>query len=305
VNAWGFRAALRLPIPVVVDARAGGGMCVARLVLTALLAASFAACASTPLASVSLPAPAVSTVGTPTPSGPTVTVTPASVPSKAVAPARVRTVIPVVPSGPVKPAPVAAVSAPSTLVGHILRGTKAYSAPTGGHVVGALTAETRGVYTWVPVVSQVPGWVQVRMLVGRTVTTGWVPATAVDIADAKVWVEVAVAAKTLTLHQSGKPAKTWSVLALGDAGSRWPTPVGSYWLERFARFSNLNPVYGPGVRAEISARGTWASSDRISIHAWRAAIRPGESSHGCVRVPDGAAAVIASLPYGTPVEIRP
>jgi len=257
---------------------------------------------STPLTAPPSSSTATVTVGTvPRSAGPTVTVTTTPAPSKPAWAARVPTPV-------VSTPPAAHAATPSTLVAHVLRATTAYSSPTGGHVVGTLAPLTRGVETWVPILSglePVAGRVQVRFLQGRTVTSGWAPASNVDIADTLAWVEVEVARHLLTVHVAGAPDRTWKILALGDKGSSFPTPVGSFWIERFADFSNLRPVYGPAVRAELSARGTWAESDRISFHAWRAAIRPGESSHGCMRVPDDAATLIGSLPYGAPVEIRP
>lgn len=270
------------------------------------IALALAGCSSpTPSSSpVSLPTSTAATVtvgpaerGT----GPTVTVTTPPVPSKPDTPARVPTPVVSMPTPPAAHA--ATTAAPSTLVGHILRTTTAYSAATGGRVVGTLSPTTRSAPTWVPVTARVPGYVQIRFLSGRITLTGWVHANAVDVVDTLSWVEVHRAAHTLTVHDAGKPDQTFPVLALGDAKSRWPTPLGTYWLARFA--DDPNPIYGNSTVTETSARGTWSGASVIAVHAWTAKISQGASSHGCIRVPATAAKVVADLPYATPIRVSP
>jgi len=197
------------------------------------------------------------------------------------------------------------VVAPSTLVAHILRAVTVRSAINGGKVIGTIAATTRTSPTWVPVLSgqdPVAGHVRIRLLVGKTITSGWVPANTVDIADTYSWIEIGLAAKALTVHESGKADRSWKLLAVGSAGSEWPTPVGLFWSEQATKFSNPNTVYGPGPRVELSARGTW-SEPLIDIHSWTG--QPSANSHGCLRAPDAAVLAVADLPLGSPVLIRP
>jgi len=111
----------------------------------------------------------------------------------------------------------------------------------GGRTLGVLTTLIRDVpeaETWVPVTAQVLGRVQVRFVTGRgSVRTGWVPATALDIADPlNRWVEIHLAAKKLTLHTIGAPDQSWRLLAVG--GGAWPTPEGVFWVELVGRFTD-------------------------------------------------------------------
>jgi lipoprotein-anchoring transpeptidase ErfK/SrfK len=127
----------------------------------------------------------------------------------------------------------------------------------------------------------------------------------VDVVDARAWVEIRLGAKTMTLHVIGRKRQTWGLLAVGDNGSRWPTPTGTFWVQRVGVSVDPRTVYGSGAFVELSARSSWAEADIVAIHAWRAPIKPGESSHGCLRAPDAAVAAAAAIPLGSPVVIVP
>jgi hypothetical protein len=301
MSASRFSPASRLPMTSVVDVRAHG--MARRLVLTFLSLVLLTACSSaSPLAPVSLPAsPAVTVTVGPTRSGPAVTVTPK--PSRPVAPARVATK-PVVPSGPGKPSTTAATPAPSTLVAHVLRPVTVMSTAKGGKVVGTLTTTTRSAPTWVPVTAQAPGHVKIRFLVGRTIRTGWVPASAVNVADTGSWAEIELKARRLTVHVKGKAARTWTLKAVG--GGQYPTPTGLYWTERVGVSVDAASVYGVGPFVETSARSaTFLEAPIIAVHSWRRPLAVGEHSHGCARAPDAAVLAVADLALSSPVLIRP
>jgi lipoprotein-anchoring transpeptidase ErfK/SrfK len=191
-------------------------------------------------------------------------------------------------------------------VARITKTTTVFSAPGGHDASGTVYATTRSAPTWLPVLAQrADGWTQIRWLNGTRPATGWVHVDNAAIADTRAYVEVFLAARVLVLHQTGRATRTWKLLAVGDAGSRWPTPTGSYWTERVGVDPNAGTVYGAGPYVETSDRGSWAEANVIGVHSWNAAIAKNESSHGCIRALDATVLAVSGIPLGSPFLIRP
>ena len=276
-------------------------------VLVATVAIALTGCSSAPLASVAPRASATVSVGAPTPAAPTEI--PTTGPSKTVAPAQVPDVgshVNIVPPPRFPPrAPAyAAVTPPSTLVVRISAPTTVYVAP-GGKREGVIQPTTRSALTWIPVLVARPDqWTQIRWRDGLKLRTGWSRVNASQLADTGGWVEIRLAAKTLTIREGGKPARTWPLKAIG--GGRYPTPTGLFWTERVGASDNPNSVYGTGPFVELSARSTtYLEAPIIAVHSWNRRLARNEFSHGCARAPDAAVNAVAQLPLSAPVLIRP
>jgi len=197
--------------------------------------------------------------------------------------------------------------APETLanVARIRSASPVYASSTSPRVIGTVPAKTRTDDTWLPVLGQSAARTQVRWLDGRTMRTGWLPNAKIEVVPSGgSWVEIFRARRTITIHAPGRADRTETVLALGDARSTWPTPVGVFFTQNLVT-GKKGGVYGVNPYTETSARSTWSAASIVSIHGWTGP--PGGSSHGCVRLRPSSTALnaLAGLPLGTTVVIRP
>jgi lipoprotein-anchoring transpeptidase ErfK/SrfK len=130
-----------------------------------------------------------------------------------------------------------------------------------------------------------------------------VDATQMRVAHSSDQIRVEVAARTLRLARDGREIGVWTV-GVGAEGT--PTPTGRTFLLASARNSFLagSPVTLPLGAHSDTLDSFGGGPGTVAIHPWP---DPGvfgtATSHGCVRVPDTAMAVLTGVPLGTLVLI--
>jgi len=148
-------------------------------------------------------------------------------------------------------------------------------------------------------------WVRVRLPILPNGSTGWVPRNALG-PFRKNWTRLVIdrAVFTATLYRRGVAVFRTRV---GVGKSYWPTPAGEFHVRnRLTGFSDQ--IYGPiafGTNARSAVLTDWPGGGFIGIHGTNnPRILPGQVSHGCVRMPNGAIRRLSRLmPLGTPVTI--
>jgi L,D-transpeptidase-like protein len=187
------------------------------------------------------------------------------------------------------------------LVVHPVRETPVREAPDGRPIARMETTQFGD--TWLPVIAEQPGWVQVLLPSKPSGSTGWMRADDVERAITPYVIRVHLGAKKLELVRDGKVAKEWSV---GIGTTETPTPTGRTFL--LGAFSNPNETYSPvflplGVHSPtLDSFG--GGPGTVAIHTWPDASSFGAAvSNGCIRVPGDALQQLAEVPLGTLVII--
>jgi L,D-transpeptidase-like protein len=187
------------------------------------------------------------------------------------------------------------------LVVHPVRETPVRDAPDGRPIARMETTQFGD--TWLPVIAEQPGWVQVLLPSKPSGSTGWMRADDVERAITPYVIRVHLGAKKLELVRDGKVAKEWSV---GIGTTETPTPTGRTFL--LGAFSNPNETYSPvflplGVHSPtLDSFG--GGPGTVAIHTWPDASSFGAAvSNGCIRVPGDALQQLAEVPLGTLVII--
>jgi hypothetical protein len=111
------------------------------------------------------------------------------------------------------------------LVVHPVRETPVRDAPDGRPIARMETTQFGD--TWLPVIAEQPGWVQVLLPSKPSSSTGWMRADDVERAITPYVIKVHLGAKKLELVRDGKVAKEWSV---GIGTPETPTPTGRTFL---------------------------------------------------------------------------
>ncbi len=148
-------------------------------------------------------------------------------------------------------------------------------------------------------------WVRVRLPILPNGSTGWIPGGALGAYN-RIWTHLVIDRRlfTATLYRRGRAVFRTRV---GVGKPYWPTPAGKFYVrEKITGFSDQ--VYGPlafGTNARSAVLTDWPGGGFIGIHGTnQPEILPGQVSHGCVRMPNGAVLRLARLmPLGTPVTI--
>jgi lipoprotein-anchoring transpeptidase ErfK/SrfK len=191
------------------------------------------------------------------------------------------------------------------LVVHPVRETPVRDAPDGRPIARMETTQLEGGVsnTWLPVIAEQPGWVQVLLPSKPSNSTGWIRADDVERAITPNVIKVHLGAKKLELVEDGKVADEWSV---GIGTPETPTPTGRTFL--LGAFSNPNETYSDvflplGVHSPtLDSFG--GGPGTVAIHAWPDASSFGNAvSNGCIRVPNDALQKLAKVPLGTLVII--
>lgn len=151
-------------------------------------------------------------------------------------------------------------------------------------------------------------WLHVQIPLRPSGSTAWVRAADVRLTETRYRIDVAVAARRLTLRW-GDRAVLEAPVAVGRP--RTPTPVGDFYVESSTERDVPDPLYG------VHALGLSGFSDvlhdfnggegRIAIHGTsRPDLLGGAVTAGCIRVHnDHAAELSRRVPLGTPVRLRP
>lgn len=155
------------------------------------------------------------------------------------------------------------------------------------------------------VVAQDGGWLQVQLTERPNGSTGWIPASAVELSTTSFALVVSTQANTLDLYDGGSLVQSYSV-STGTGGT--PTPKGRFALTEL--LAPTNEGYGP------YAYGTTAFSDvlnsfgggpgQIGLHGTDDEGSLGtDASHGCIRMSNEDISDLAALlPLGTPIQVR-
>jgi lipoprotein-anchoring transpeptidase ErfK/SrfK len=157
--------------------------------------------------------------------------------------------------------------------------------------------------------SQQADWYQVYLPVRPNGSTGWVPASQVQLSGTDYALDVYLADHTLVLSKGGEEKARFP---LGVGRSDRPTPGGVYYLRELLIPPNPADIYGPyayglsgyspvldsfrGGKAVIGLHGT---NDPASIG--------GDVSSGCLRMKNADVTTLVEtykLPLGTPVYIH-
>ena len=203
-------------------------------------------------------------------------------------------------------------------IARLVAPTPVWRGPTPRHAITTLRAS--GPWTGGPVALLVLGaqrdrdgrrWLRVVLPERPNGRSGWVAANRVVATRTRWQVVVDVSARTVVLLHRGRVTMRLRAV-VGAPGT--PTPVGRFAIYEKARQRDPRGFLGPwalhltGHSDVLDNYG--GGPGRIALHG-----RDGASladplgsarSHGCVRIDDGAIALLARrLPPGAPVTIRP
>ncbi|GAA3261648.1 L,D-transpeptidase [Dactylosporangium siamense] len=198
-----------------------------------------------------------------------------------------------------------AVQAPTDgVVVHNRTTTTLFDRP-GGQPIARLPISQAGSPTWLPVIDEQPGWWRVLLPSRPNHGTGWLDATAVDVARTPYQIRVSVHATRLQLLRDGVLVGQWTVAAGARAT---PTPTGRTFLlasvvDDSQRMSPLILPLGTHSTTLTTYKGGPATT---AIHGWPSNDVFGKHvSNGCVRVPADALRALAQVPLGTVVQLDP
>lgn len=184
---------------------------------------------------------------------------------------------------------------------HPRREIVVYAAP-GGDAIARLGPQQLG-DTWLPVIAQQPGWVQVLLPSRPNSSSGWITDTALDRAFSPYLIRVHLRSLTMELFKGGQRLGNWTV---GIGKQSAPTPVGRTFL--LGSFSDAAQQYSPVILPLGTHSPTLDSfgggPGTVAIHTWPTANVFGtRSSDGCIRVPKDALNQLTQVPLGTLVLI--
>lgn len=157
--------------------------------------------------------------------------------------------------------------------------------------------------TWLPVIAEQPGWVQVLLPSKPNGSTGWLAADGLDRAVTPYLILVHLESRTLELHLDGQPIGEWPA---GIGKSSAPTPPGRTFL--LGSFSDPQQDYSPVILPLGTHSPTLdtfgGGPGTVAIHTWPTDDAFGAaSSDGCIRVPQDALDQLTEVPLGTLVLI--
>ncbi|MGH3874615.1 MAG: L,D-transpeptidase [Pseudonocardiaceae bacterium] len=157
--------------------------------------------------------------------------------------------------------------------------------------------------TWLPVIAQQTGWVQVLLPSRPNSSTGWLTDDALDRAVTPYLIRVHLRSLTMELLRGERRLGTWPA---GIGKKSAPTPVGRTFL--LGSFADPKQAYSP-VILPLGAHSPTLDSfgggpGTVAIHTWPTTDVFGtRSSDGCIRVPADALNMLTEVPLGTLVLI--
>ncbi|THJ04528.1 L,D-transpeptidase [Nocardioides sp.] len=155
--------------------------------------------------------------------------------------------------------------------------------------------------TWLPVITRNRDWVQVLLPSRPNGSTGWIRSSQLAEAHSSFLIRVHLGQRTLELFEDNRPVGSWEV-AIGAPAT--PTPVGRTFVlgQIIDDKQPFSPVILPLGSHSDTLDSYGGGPGTVAIHGWTNPSVFGEAvSHGCVRVPDEALALIRTVPIGTPV----
>jgi lipoprotein-anchoring transpeptidase ErfK/SrfK len=215
--------------------------------------------------------------------------------------------------------PISAVSAPrpavtGATVAKIVTTTNVRERPGSKRVLWRAAPQTRsGNAMWLFVTGKRTtasgDWVRVQLPIRPNGAAGWVRADRVFLAQTHWRIVVSTGRRTLTLLRDGAVVKRARVVVGAPAT---PTPHGRFalydtvaqrdphgfvgsWILHLTAFSDVLDDFGGGP-GRVAIHGRGGSSLRTPLGS--------AASHGCIRVDNELADLLARLPLGTPVDIR-
>lgn len=191
--------------------------------------------------------------------------------------------------------------APKGTVVHPKRMLPLYEEPDG--TAFAKIAPKQFGDTWLPVITRNRDWVQVLLPSKPNGSTGWLRSRDVQEAHSRFRVEVHLGSHELELVENGRRVGTWPV-AIGAPAT--PTPTGRTFV--LGQITDEQQPFSPVILPLGSHSDTLDSygggPGTVALHGWTDPAVFGQSvSHGCVRVPDDALALLRTIPTGTPVMV--
>ena len=198
--------------------------------------------------------------------------------------------------------------ATETLVASVRSAGAPGSQTPGGPTTVEVPGRWYGAASVLPVISQQPGWYEVRLAQRPNESTAWVPASDVDVATDSYHIVVDLGCRHVRLFKDGQQIGNFPA---GVGVPDDPTPTGRYFVALFAQAPT--PAYGAFVivtSAHSNTISDWEQSgDAITaIHGplgSDAAIGTtgAQVSHGCVRLHNADLAQLRDVPAGTPIDI--
>jgi len=172
-----------------------------------------------------------------------------------------------------------------------------FTAP-GGSAIARIGPRQVG-DTWLPVIDEQPGWVQVLLPSRPNGSAGWLPSDALDRARTPYLVRVHLRSLSMELLDNGRLLGEWTI---GIGKKSAPTPVGrTFLLGSFSdRKQNYSPVILPLGSHSPTLDSFGGGPGTVAIHTWPTDDVFGtRSSDGCIRVPSDALDQLTEVPLGT------
>jgi lipoprotein-anchoring transpeptidase ErfK/SrfK len=187
------------------------------------------------------------------------------------------------------------------VVVHPVRETPVYNAPDGQAI--ARMEPTQFGATWLPVIAEDQGFVQVLLPSRPDASTGWLRADDVERARTPFVVNVHLSSMRLELVRDGESVGEWPI-AVGKPDT--PTPDGRTFL--LGALTDPNQNYSPVILplgTHSPTHDTFGGGPgTVAIHTWPSEDVFGTAvSEGCIRVPADALDQLARVPLGTLVMI--
>ncbi|MGH3764826.1 MAG: L,D-transpeptidase [Pseudonocardiaceae bacterium] len=228
---------------------------------------------------------------------PTTTIPPAVVPADLAALPQ-STTYTALDGAPLDPGPLA--STDGTVV-HPRQEAVVYAAP-GGAPIARIGPQQLG-DTWLPVIAEQPGWMQVLLPSRPNSSAGWITDTALDQAVTPYLIRVHLGSFTVELFKGGQRLGSWTA---GIGKNSAPTPAGRTFL--LGSFTDPKQSYSPIILPLGTHSPTLNSfgggPGTVALHTWPTADVFGtRSSDGCIRVPKDALNQLTQVPLGTLVLI--
>ncbi|WP_028656805.1 L,D-transpeptidase family protein [Nocardioides sp. J54] len=157
--------------------------------------------------------------------------------------------------------------------------------------------------TWLTVITRNRDWVQVMLPSKPNGSTGWLRSRYLEEAHSRFLVQVHLDSHSLELFEDNELVGTWTV-AIGAPET--PTPTGRTFV--LGQITDEKQPFSPVILPLGSHSDTLDSygggPGTVALHGWTDPSVFGKSvSHGCVRVPDDALALLRTVPTGTPVMV--
>lgn len=194
-------------------------------------------------------------------------------------------------------------AATNGLVVHPIRETPVHDAPDG-RAIARMESATQVGDTWLPVIAEKSGWVQVLLPSKPNGSTGWLRAGDVERARSPYAITVHLESMRLELRRDDKAVGQWEI---GIGKESAPTPAGRTFL--LGAFSDAEQTYSPVILplgAHSPTLDTFGGGPgTVAIHTWPTDDVYGTAtSDGCIRVPADALDQLSEVPLGTLVMIN-